>query len=71
LRVRESFDFVGTENSARTFEVQTLKDQPAVMSGEIFLRYPLSRNGHPGSAKNMTLSRLRRAKVKISSDVNS
>ena len=30
---------------------ETLKDQPAEMSGGILLRYRLSGNSHPGSAK--------------------
>jgi hypothetical protein len=36
--------------------VQTLKDQPAGMSGEILLRYRLSGNGHPSSTKELTLA---------------
>ena len=52
-----------TRNSARAFLVQTLKDQPAAMSGEILLRYRLSVNSHPSSAKNFTLTRLRRVNV--------
>ena len=32
----------------------TLKDQAAAMSGEILLRYRLSQNSHPGSAKDLT-----------------
>jgi hypothetical protein len=43
----------------------TLKDQPAGMPGEILLRYRLSGNSYPGSAKNLTLTRLRRVNVKI------
>jgi hypothetical protein len=52
-------------NSARAFVEQTLKDQPAVMSGKILLRYRLSGNSHPSSAKNLTLTRLRRVNVKL------
>jgi hypothetical protein len=33
------------------FEVQTLKELSAAMGGEILLRYRLSGNTHPGSAK--------------------
>jgi len=39
-------------NSARSFLGQTLKDQPAGMFAAILLRYRLSGNSHPGSAKN-------------------
>jgi hypothetical protein len=33
--------------------VQTLKDQPAAMTGGILLRYRLSGNSHPGSPKTL------------------
>jgi len=54
----ETFEIVGTTNSAGAFVAQTLKDQPAVMCREIFLRYRLSGNTHASSAKILALTRL-------------
>jgi hypothetical protein len=44
-------NLVWTTHSARAFVVQTPKDQSEAMSGGILLRYRLSGNSHPGSAK--------------------
>ena len=49
-------------------EIGTAK---VILSKVCFISCPVLRNSHPGSAKDLTLTRLRRVNVKISSYVDS